>query len=244
MRPKRGAVQRGPRWNAHMDLMRKEWHQGGHVLVSGGTGSGKSVLARELYELRIRNGGFAVVFYCKLKDDHTFLDEYRGWKVWDKMKKHPRKNERRIILKVNGKGLTPREILEKQRDVYRDALDTIASVGHWTVGYDEGLYFTEPQFLNLGHDMAMQLALGRSSGVTNIVLTQRPAFLPLLMYGSASYVYTAMTKERVDQERLARLSATESSVELMDRISALHEHEFLWTPARAQTPSEVVNVAT
>jgi len=233
----------GPEFLAHREWLMQNWKQGEHVLVTGGTGSGKSVLAKQLYDVRLARGGHVIVFYCKLRDDKTFLDEYQGWTIWNEFKRNARTRDRRIILKVDSKGLTPRETLEKQREVFRDALDNIADVGNWTVGYDEGYYFVERDFLNMSSDMAMQLILGRAAGVTNVVLSQRPAYLPLVVYGSATYAYTAMTKETTDRQRLAQMSARESSPELFQRIAQLEEHEFLWTPARATVSSQVVNVA-
>lgn len=215
------------------DLMRRfgnEWKQGQHVVVSGGTGSGKTMLARSILQERIKRGGFVIVFVSKLNPDKTILEQYKGFTRWTEFKKNPGPHESKVLLWPDTKGKSAREALPIQKKVFGDAFDGLSKVGKWTVLIDEGLYTCAPEFLNLAQPLAMAHALGRSSHLTLITNTQRPSHLPLIIYGSASAAFVAQTPEDVDMRRLANLSARQSSKALGERIKQLPRHEFLFIP--------------
>lgn len=240
------SVRPGPRF---LDAMRRfgdqsqgGWEQGQHVLVSGSTGSGKTHLARHIAEARIRNGGFVVVFVCKLREDATVTREYKGWTRWEKMKRTPSPNENRVLLWPDTKGLTLAEAKIMQRKVFEDAFDIISQVGRWTIVVDEGLYVCNPSYLGLANELGMMHALGRSSKVSIVTLTQRPSHLPLILYSSASHAFMGRNRERTDRKRLAELGGTESGSALQQRIDSLGRHDFMWVPVAPEWPPEVVNL--
>src|SRR5690349_2351209 len=101
----------GPIFQNQMQRLGLAWHQGGHVLITGGTGSGKTRLAREILEQRIQRGGFVVVFVCKLGDE-TIDSAYKGFKRWKTWKDKPRVDENRILLWPAVEGLPMREALK------------------------------------------------------------------------------------------------------------------------------------
>lgn len=236
----------GPRTRDQFARFAQTWNQGEHVVVSGGTGSGKTALGRHIDQVRIDRGGFVVVFVCKLRPDQTILDDYKGFVRWDHWKKHPSPHENKVLLwpntdKIKGSNFQ-RQARDLQRDVFGQAFDGIARNGKWTVDLDEGLYMCSNKYMNMEDDVAMLHALGRSSGVTIVTKMQRPSNVPLIIYGSASHAFVGRTRERADVQRLAELGSRQTSKEMQARISALGRHDFMWLPVAPDWEPEIVNL--
>lgn len=233
----------GPKTSEQLRRLGRVWEQGEHVLISGGTGSGKTALARHVVQLRINRGGFVVVFCMKPLEDETITRDYADFTRWKRWKK-PNLMDRKILLwpdvsKAKG---NKDEILAIQQAVFSEAFDAINHVGRWTVQIDEGLYASSPTFLGKAADIAMSHAIGRSGRLTMVTLSQRPAHLPLILYGSASHAFVGRTRELADLKRLAELGGKEGSKDLSRRLSDLQRHDFLWVPVAPDWPSERVNL--
>lgn len=234
----------GPRTAEQMRRLRRSWRQGEHMLISGGTGSGKTALARQVDQVRLDNGGHVVVFVCKLTPDETITRDYAGWTRWKRWKKTPGPSENRILLwpdveKV--KGIENKRLLQKA--VFSEAMDGLAQRGYWTVHIDEGLYVCDPRFMNLSKELAMLHYMGRSSKLTIVTLTQRPAHLPLVIYSSASHAMIGRSREQADLKRLSELGGRQSTRELSGMIDGQGRHDFLWVPVAPDWDPETVNLA-
>lgn len=233
----------GPVARDQMRRMSSVWKQGEHVIVSGATGSGKTLIGRYIDDIRLQRGGHVVVFICKLLPDETITEEYKGWTRWTKWKKRPNPNDKRILLWPDtSKGKTLREKREIQREVFRDAIDALSKEGKWTVDFDEGLYMCAPEFMNLGQELAMLHALGRSSKLTIITKMQRPSHVPLIIYGSASHAFIGRTREAVDNKRLAELGGKTSAKDLSGMIASQGRHDFTWVPVAPDWDPEPFNL--
>lgn len=233
----------GPRSRNQLNRLASTWKQGEHVVISGGTGSGKTALGRQVDEIRIQKGGYIVMLVCKLRPDSTILNDYKGWTRWDKFKKNPSPHENRILLWPDTKkAKTLREARDIQREVFADTFDRLAKVGTWTLDIDEGLYVCSPEFMGLKDEVAMLHALGRSSNLTIITKVQRPSHVPLIIYGSASHAFVGRTRETADLKRLAEMGGRESAKEMQARISAQGRHDFLWLPIAPDWEPETVNL--
>jgi energy-coupling factor transporter ATP-binding protein EcfA2 len=234
----------GPRTKMQLSRLGRVWKQGEHILISGPTKSGKTTLARRILDIRIKRDGHVVVFCMKPLPDPTIIDEYRDFDKWQKWRKHIGRNDKKILLwpdvsKAKG---NRRAILDIQGEVFQSAIDAINHAGHWTVQIDEGLYMTDPSFLGMSGDLAMGNAIGRSGNLTYLTLTQRPAHLPIIVYGSASHAFLGRTREPSDLKRLSELGPKEGSRVLGGRISALNRHEFLWVPVATDWDAEIVDM--
>ena len=237
-------IRTGLKTASQMRRLKAVWKQGEHILISGGTGSGKTALARRIVKIREDRGGHVVVFCMKPLEDETIVNEYADYDRWKTWHKRPKSYENKILLwpdvrKAKG---DKDEILEIQREVFQKAFNGINDAGKWTVQVDEGLYATNPQFLGMSDNLAMAHAIGRSGRLTMVTLTQRPSHLPLILYGSASHAFVGRTREASDQKRLSELGARENGKELAERIADQGRHDFLWIPVAPDWPPERVNL--
>lgn len=232
----------GWRFRDQMARLSSVWKPGQHLVISGDTGSGKTLLGRYIDQIRIDHGAFLVVFVVK-KTDATISEDYQGWTRWTKWKRHPSPHENRVLLWPDiSKTKSAPEAQAIQKEVFGQAIDGLWQSGKWTVDFDEGLYMCSPKFMNMQDDIGMLQALGRTEGLTLITKMQRPSNVPLIVYGSASNAFIGRCRLAEDQKRLAELGGRESAKTLMGRISALGRHDFLWVPVEQDWPPEIVNL--
>ena len=220
------------------------WKQGEHLIIIGATGSGKTLLARYIDQIRLDRNGHVAVFVCKLGQDETITKEYAGWTRWKTWKKHPNRDERRVLLWPDtSKAKDIDEARAIQKAVFKDAFDSLSKRGHWTIHIDEGLYMCDREFMNLGSSLAMLHYMGRSSRVTIVTLAQRPSHIPLVVYSSASNAFIGRTREDVDAKRLSELAGKNTAKELRSKLDTLGKHDFLWIPVDSERDPEKVNLS-
>jgi DNA helicase HerA-like ATPase len=217
------------------------WKQGEHVLVSGGTGSGKTRLARYLVDERLKRGGHVVILFGKMKPDDTITEHYADFTRWTRWKTRPMVTERKILLWPKVEGLDVEEAADEMHRVFQDALREIGRRGDWTVVVDDGLFMTSPSFLALGNTVSMMHMLIRSAKGTLITLVQRPAHIPVTIYPNISYAFIGRASERNDVQRLAELDGKDSR-ELVRQIKANGTHDFTMVTVGQDYATEQINL--
>jgi energy-coupling factor transporter ATP-binding protein EcfA2 len=234
--------------NARRQLMgiKATWQQSQHFMLSGPTGSGKSEISSHLCDMRADAGGHVVVCVLKPRDDETIINRYlnRGYVRWKTMPKHPSPWDNKVLLWPDvskAKGVT-KTILAIQRSVFAPAVARFIDEGKRTVDIDECLYWCHPQFLNMSQELAMMHSIGRSGSLTMIDNMQRPADLPLIIYGSASQVLIGRTREEEDLKRLRKLGTREGAKRLGEMIADQSKHDFTHVNIDADLPAEPFNL--
>lgn len=236
-------IKPGPIARTQLLKLATTWKQGEHLLITGGTGSGKTVLARFLDEIRLRNGGAVVVFVAKMQPDKTITEMYRGWTRWKTWKDKPNVTEDRILFWPDVKGMNATQAAAHMRKEMKHALEQISKTGKWTVHLDEGLFTTSAQGLNLGALVSTMFQLFRSSKGTLIILAQRPALLPLSIYANIDHAFIGRANEPADLKRLANMDATIPAKEMQALIRKNTKHDFIWVRMGSDNEPERINLA-
>lgn len=213
-------------------LQRFRWRQGDHVFVTAPTGYGKTTLVRDLLDRR----SHVVVFVTKTHDE-TIAREFRGW---PRIREWPPAVYQRKVLLWPRAGNNLRETLAEQRRVFSAALNSIAREGGWCLLFDEQYWLCQPTYCGLHLENAMLQHHGRSSGISVVNLTQRPAWVPLVTFSAASHAFVAKTTVRADLQRLSDLGGVDMK-ELRDNLLRLERFEYVYVPAAEGGTPVIVN---
>lgn len=205
-----------------------KWNQGEHLVTVAPTGGGKSTLLSRVLPRR----KFVCVLVTKIYDT-TFRDEYlkAGYTKVQRFSDIKNHMDRVLLWPSVGrvKGVPDmRATMAKQKAVFTDAINRMFTQRGWTVVFDEQHYCAN--YLGLNVENAMLLHQGRSSGITCVNGTQRPAFVPVVTYSSASHAFIWRTTDRKDADRLSNLAGIEKR-EFLSNALTLGKHEFIYVPA-------------
>lgn len=228
-------------WSVFHSRFVSGWRQGQHVLLNGPSGSGKTVAARTL----ARDRQFVVVLGTKIKDpemDAYLREGYVRIDEWPPPRRAMRPADDGSIRLVLWPRIRARADLHRFRPVYQRCLDGVLVDGGWTVGADEGLWLCERNGLDLGAELSAIAYTGRSSGVTLLMVIQRPAGVPRNTWSNAAHAFVWHAGITSDQRELASLG-TRQPKEVAVAIQQLRGHEFLYLPLRAGREWAVSEVA-
>lgn len=230
-------------WSAFYKQLRQgptdagRWVQGDHFLVCGPTNSGKTTLARQITGLR----SHVVVFVTKQHDD-TFKREYKGWTILREWPREgPKSWQTHILLWPKAVKNNLRASVEVARAVFYTALNRIASIGNWCVVIDESLMFASPRFIGLGKEVEQLHYHGRSSGVTMLDLTQRPAWIPPVIYSSVTHALIARTRDKNDLKRLADMGNIDAKAVTNALLRLQDRHDYLYLNPQGDASPVIVN---
>ena len=197
---------------------RLQWRQGQHLSIIGPTNSGKTTLLIELLHARDY-----VVFCATKPEDPVIASELRKQKFrkihsW----KNRKENEARLLLWPKYTSIYSKD---KQIKEFQYAFDEIFAAGCWTVVIDETWYFTN--ILKLGRYLENFWCQGRSLDITMVCGTQRPKYVPTMMYDQSTHLFFFRFRDENDLERIGGISWI-SSKEIRKCVSMLEPHEFLY----------------
>lgn len=204
------------------------WRQGEHLIIVKPTGGGKTTLLGAL--LPHQKTVATVVLVTKVYDE-TFTKQFPKRDGWHRIEEWPPPRYANRVLLWPKPGKTVRETVAIQRRVFRDALDRIFLERGWTVVLDEEHYICET--LGLSPEVAMFHHQGRSSGITVVDGIQRPKYVPLITFSSATHAFIGNTTDRDDLKRLSDLGGVDAKL-LAQEAMSLDHYEFLYIPARVR----------
>jgi hypothetical protein len=209
------------RWDQFMSSW--TWVQGEHITTIGPTGSGKTVLNREL----LRRRDFVIVLGIKNRDPELygpFQDE--GYELVRKFEPEPPDDAatERVLLvpRTDKHGAEGRTAKAK---VFRQALNDIYDVGHWCVYCDDVQYMSDQ--LRLEPELEELWMIGRSEGVSVVASSQEPVNIPVMAYGMATHLFLFKNPDLYRARRMAELTGVNREV-AQETIMRLPDHEFLY----------------
>lgn len=208
-------------WSDVLRDLQRSWKVGEHSSLVGPTGVGKTTLLARVLPIR----RYVVMFVTKVHDQ-TITRDFHGYDV---VRRWPPKVYQDRILLWPEPGKTIRDTIKRQREVFREALDKIFNERNWCIVFDEQHYMCTT--LGLGEENAMFLHQGRSSGLTVVNGTQRPAWVPVVTYSSSTHAFIWRNTHRDDLKRLADLGGIDAR-QLQDQLLRLRKHEFIYVNTR------------
>lgn len=169
---------------------------------------------------------YVVVFVTKIHDD-TISKDFPGYERIEKWPP-PKYWHNRVLLWPKPES-TIRDTYKKQREVFKHAMDSIFRERNWCVAFDEQHYTTRQ--LGLEVENAMLLQQGRSSGLSVVNGTQRPSWVPVVTYSSATHAMIWRTTYRDDLRRLSELGGVDMR-DLQSNLLTLDKHDFIYVNTR------------
>lgn len=148
---------------------KRNWRQGEHVSIIGGTGTGKTTVAHQILDCRT----FVCVLAVKRRDDT--LDRFRNGHKYGRshytiIKKWPPDYPaRKIVLWVKPESITD---AKQQAEKLHAALNEMYLQGGWCIYFDEAGLIAG--YLGLAKALGVLLNQGRSAGISVVATMTRP----------------------------------------------------------------------
>lgn len=199
------------------------WNRSEHVGLIGPTGQGKTTLMFNLYPLH----PFTVVFGTKPRDESmdSFVQSgfmrLERWHSLDAMQ-HPRR-----VIWPQPRNL--KEMVPLQKEVFQDAMEKIYAEGHWDLIIDEGYYIDEE--LGLGRMLRLMYTQVRAMGISLMLATQRPAWVPVEVYDQSTHLFFWRDNDGRNLSRIREVSVIHSDA-IREIVPHLETHQVLYLNTR------------
>lgn len=214
------------RWDHFLE--RVKFCQGDHITIVGTTGSGKTVLGREL----VQNIDYTAVLGTKNQDPELYAPfEERGFEITDKFEPHPPRDESQIIFRPR-LSQPDQKGLNRQHDRFEAMLFEVHEYGGWELFADEIWYLTNR--LNLKVIFETLWSTGRSNHVTVVAATQLPVSIPVMAFDQATHLFLFRNSDRYRINRMAEFAGSDTNL-VRGLIPELVRHEFLYVDTREGT---------
>ena len=204
-----------------MDRFR--WLQGEHLTTIGPTGSGKTVLNRELLKRR----DYVVVLGVKNRDQELYGPfERMGYKLEHSFQPQPPEDaEEALVLfvpRTDKQGVERRQIIGRR---FRLVLQEVLRIGYWCVYCDDVQYMADK--LRLAPELEDLWQLGRSEKATLVVSSQEPVDIPVEAYSAATHLFLFANPDQVRAERMGKLAGMNRKL-VEEVVLSMPPHEFLY----------------
>lgn len=199
-----------------------DWKQGEHVALIGPTGSGKTSLLIAILPLR----HYVAVVATKPADvtmDYLISHGYERFEKWESLP--PQRSPRRVIW-PNARDIDSEE---RQAQVFRAMYKAVYREGGWALVVDEGYIVSDA--LGLKREMRQIWNQGRSIGITHIVATQRPRWVPLEMYSESTHLFFWQVSDMRSLDTLGDINGRDSR-QAKEIIANLDKWQVLYVNSR------------
>lgn len=178
-----------------------DWAQGEHVSVFGRTGSGKTFLTTDLLNIR---SGYIIGFGVKPQDESLdYLIRVEGYqRITSWPPKPEREGQKKFLLWPHMQQI---EDIDACAPLFERAIKEIYAQQGWTIFCDEVRYMSER--LKLDKPLKDIWILGRSSYLTLVGCSQRPAWVPLEMLTQATHIFLFGVNGEDDLKRLKAIDS-------------------------------------
>jgi energy-coupling factor transporter ATP-binding protein EcfA2 len=200
-----------------------KWQRGEHYALIGPTGQGKTTMMMHL----LPQHPYTAVIATKPQD--VMLDAltqmgYQRYPTWRSL------SVEHVPNRLIWPDISQIRQLDKQRNEIRKALHAIYQEGGWTCVIDELWYIV--QMLRLELEVKMLLLQGRSLGISMLMATQRPAFVPLEVYDQSTHLMFWRDTDETNTRRLSGITPTVNATTVRRIISRLEMHQVLYVNTR------------
>lgn len=199
------------------------WKPGEHFGLIGPTGMGKSTMLINLLPLQRYVTVFATKPHDSTMDKLIKHDNYLKMSEWRKL--DPAQFPRRVVW-PDARGI---DAEAKQKAVFKDAFAQIYREGGWCLALDETWYMDN--ILNLEREIKIYLLQARSLGISLVMATQRPAWVPRELYSSCTHLMFWKTNEEQDLRSLAGIGFLSGDL-IRDTVANLDPFQVLYINTR------------
>lgn len=203
-------------------ISRLNWEQGEHVGLIGPTGQGKTTLLMNLLPLRT----YTAVLATKPRDDSMDRLITRGYLKMDQWSAIPPERAPKRVVWPNAGSIDSQD---KQTRIFRHAYSEIYREGGWCTVVDEGFYMSE--ILGLKKEMRVVWTQGRSLGISHVVATQRPRWVPLEMYDQSTHLFMWLNNDDESLRRMSGLGVASADI-VRALVQDLETHQCLYVNTR------------